>query len=169
MSATDGQTTGHQTALDRVAGGLSSEAARTELYRYASNVAEQMPPDASSWYVVGAVMQVNAVTRHELITLAKEAKKGGTILAGLLSLIEWFPRAGIIALGSAAVAAICVLFVAVPLGQQAYNAGWSAQESVRMKTWNHSACDSLGNVRHELRSQRSDVRALDRERIRRGC
>jgi len=169
VRSTNGQATGQQTALDRVASGLSSEAARTELYRYASNVAEQMPPDASSWYVVGAVMQINAVTRTELTTLAKEAKKGGTILAGLLSLVEWFPRAGLIALASAAVAAICVLFVAVPLGQQAYNAGWSAQESVRWRTWNHSACDSLGNVRHELRSQRADVRALDRERTRRGC
>jgi len=99
-----------------VASGLSSEAARTELYSYASNVAEQMPPDASSWYVVGAVMQVNAVTRTELTTLAKEAKRGGTILAGLIRLAESFPRAGALALASAAAAAICVLLVAVRSG-----------------------------------------------------
>ena len=34
-----------ETALDRVASALASEAARAELYRYATGVAEAMPPD----------------------------------------------------------------------------------------------------------------------------
>jgi len=93
------------TALDRVAGALSSEAARTELYRYASNVAENMPPDSSSWYVVGANIQVNAVTRRELTSLAAEAKRGGTILAGFLGVLEWLPRAKNVAIASAVAAA----------------------------------------------------------------
>jgi len=157
------------TPLDRVAGALSSESARTELYRYARSVAEAMPPDSTSWYVVGAVMQVNAVTRRELASLASEAKKGGTILAGLSSLTAWFPRAGVIA-ASAASAAVLALLVALVFGWRfAYGVGWHDQESVRWKTWNQSACESLSNVRHDLRTHGNDVRALDHERVRRGC
>ena len=157
------------TALDRVASALSSEAARTELYRYASNVAEHMPPDSSSWYVVGANIQVNAVTRRELTTLAAEAKKGGTILAGFLGVLQWLPGAKNVAIASAmAAAAFTVVLIAV-VGWGAYGLGSAAQENIRWKTWNQSACESLANVRHDLRSHRADVQAFDRERTRRGC
>ena len=159
----------HDTALDRVAGALSSEAARTELYRYASNVAEQMPPDSSSWYVVGANIQVNAVTRRELTTLAAEAKKGGTILAGFLSVLEWLPGARNVAIASAAAGAAFALILVALIGWGAYGLGSTAQENIRWKTWNQSACDSLANVRHDLRSHGADVQALDRERTRRSC
>jgi len=160
---------GRDTSLDRVAGALSNESARTELYRYASSVAEAMPPDSTGWYIVGAVVQVNAVTRHELTTLAGEAKKGGTILAGLSSLTQWFPRASVIATGAASVAVFLALMMLAVTWRFAYDVGWNAQESVRWKTWNQSACESLASVRHDLRSHDSDVRALDRERVRRGC
>ena len=160
---------GRDTPLDRVAGALSSESARTELYRYATSVAEEMPPDASSWYVVGAVMQVNAVTRRELASLASEAKKGGTILAGLASLTAWFPRASAIATAAAAAAVFVTLVVLVVSWRFAYGVGWHDQENVRWKTWSQSACESLASVRHDLRSHGNDVRALDHERVRRGC
>jgi len=160
---------GRDTPLDRVAGALSSESARTELYRYATSVAEAMPPDSTSWYIVGAVMQVNAVTRRELASLANEAKKGGTILAGLSSLTAWFPRAGIIAAAAASAAVLATLMVLVVSWRVGYGIGWHDQENVRWKTWNQSACESLANVRHDLRSHGSDVRALDHERVRRGC
>jgi hypothetical protein len=157
------------TALDRVAGALSSEAVRTELYRYASNVAEHMPPDASSWYVVGANIQINSVTRRELTILAAEAKKGGTILAGFLGLLQWLPGARNVALASAAAAAAFTVVLIAVIGWGAFSLGSTAQENIRWKTWNQSACDSLANVRHDLRSQGADVQALDRERTRRGC
>jgi hypothetical protein len=159
----------HDTALERVAGALASEAARTELYRYASNVAEQMPPDSSSWYVVGANIQVNAVTRHELATLAAEAKRGGTILAGFLGVLEWLPGAKNVAIASAAAGTAFALILIALVGWGAYGLGSTAQENIRWKTWNQSACDSLANVRHDLRSHGAEVQALDRERTRRGC
>lgn len=157
------------TALDRVAGALSSEAARTELYRYASNVAEYMPPDSSSWYVVGANIQVNAVTRRDLATLAAEAKKGGTILAGFLGVLQWLPGAKNVAIASAAAAAAFTVVLIAVVGWGAYGLGSAAQENIRWRTWNQSACESLANVRHDLRSHGADVQALDRERTRRGC
>ncbi len=157
------------TALDRVAGALSSEAARTELYRYASNVAENMPPDSSSWYVVGANIQVNAVTRRELTSLAAEAKRGGTILAGFLGVLEWLPRAKNVAIASAVAAAAFTLVLIALIGWGAYSLGSTAQENIRWKTWNQSACESLASVRHDLRSHGAEVQALDRERTRRGC
>jgi len=160
---------GRDTPLDRVAGALSSESARTELYRYATSVAEAMPPDSTSWYIVGAVMQVNAVTRRELASLASEAKKGGAILAGLSSLTAWFPRAGVIAAVASSIAVVAALLVLVVSWRFAYGVGWHDQENVRWKTWNQSACESLASVRHDLRSHGNDVRALDHERVRRGC
>jgi len=160
---------GRDTPLDRVAGALSSESARTELYRYASSVAEAMPPDSTTWYVVGAVMQVNAVTRRELASLASEAKKGGAILAGLLSLTAWFPRAGVIAASAASAAVLALLVALVVSWHFAYGVGWHDQENVRWETWNQSACKSLADVRHDLRSHGNDFRALDHERVRRGC
>lgn len=158
-----------QTALDRVAGALSSEAARTELYRYASNVAEQMPPDSTTWYVVGASIQVNAVTRLELATLAAEAKKGGTILAGFLGVLEWLPGAKNVAIVSAVAAAAFTFILVALIGWGAYGLGSSAQENIRWKSLNQITCESLANVRHDLRSHGADVQALDRERTRRGC
>ena len=160
---------GRDTPLDRVAGALSNESARTELYRYASSVAEAMPPDSTGWYIVGAVVQVNAVTRRELATLAGEAKKGGTILAGLSSLTAWFPRASVIAMAAAGLAVILALLMLSVTWRFAYGVGWNAQESVRWKSWNQGVCDSLSTVRHDLRSHGNDVRAVDRERNRRGC
>ncbi len=160
---------GRDTPLDRVAGALSSESARADLYRYATSVAEAMPPDSTSWYIVGAVMQVNAVTRRELASIANEAKKGGTILAGLSSLTTWYPRARVIAAISAS-AAVFALLVALVFGWRfAYGVGWRDQNTLRWETWNQSACKSLASVRHDLRSHGNDVRALDHERVRRGC
>ena len=162
---------GNDTALDRVAGALASEAARADLYRYATNVAEAMPPDSSSWYVVGAVIQVNAVTRQELTTLAAEAKKGGAILAGLRSLIQWLPRASIIASGAAAIALIFAFAVIVPLWQNAYGAGWSASRDAGYQPVNLQVCQSLVNVRHHLAlaHRQSDLDAMQREMTTRGC
>jgi len=160
---------GRDTTLDRVAGALSTEAARTELYRYATTVAESLPPDSTGWYIVGAVMQVNAVTRRELASLANEAKKGGTILAGLLSLTAWLPRAGMIAAAAASAAVLAVLVVLVVSWRVGYGIGWHDQENIRWETWNQSACKSLADVRHDLRSHGNDVRALDHERVRHGC
>ncbi len=114
-------------------------------------------------------MQVNAVTRRELASLASEAKKGGTILAGLSSLTAWLPRAGIIAAAAASAAVLATLMVLVVSWRVGYGIGWHDQENVRWKTWNQSACESLASVRHDLRSHGSDVRALDHERVRRGC
>jgi hypothetical protein len=161
----------HDTALDRVANALASEAARAELYRYATNVAEAMPPDSSSWYVVGAVVQVNAVTRHELTTLAAEAKKGGTILAGLRSLVQWLPRASIIAAGAAAIALVFAFAVIVPLWQNAYGAGWSASRDAGYQPVNLQVCQSLANVRHHLAlgHRQPDLDAMQREMTARGC
>jgi hypothetical protein len=161
----------HDTALDRVANALASEAARAELYRYATGVAEAMPPDSSSWYVVGAVVQVNAVTRHELTTLAAEAKKGGTVLAGLRTLVQWLPRAGIIASGAAAIALIFAFAVIAPLWQNAYGAGWSASRDAGYEPVNLQVCKSLANVRHQLAiaHRQPALDALQREMTARGC
>jgi hypothetical protein len=162
---------GQATALDRVASALASETARAELYRYATNVAEAMPPDSSSWYVVGAVVQVNAVTRAELTTLAAEVKKGGAILAGLRSLVQWFPRAGSIALGAAAIALIFAFAVIVPLWQNAYGAGWDASRAAGYLPINEQVCRSLANVRHQLAlaHRQPALDALQRQMTARGC
>lgn len=73
------------------------------------------------------------------------------------------------AIVGAAVSALAVLTIAVGCWRSGYGAGWSAQENVRWKTWNQSACESLAEVRHDLRTRAADVQALDRERTRRGC
>jgi hypothetical protein len=160
-----------ETALDRVASALASEAARAELYRYATGVAEAMPPDSSSWYVVGAVVQVNAVTRQELTTLAAEAKKGGAILAGLRSLVQWLPRASIIASGAAAIAFIFACAVIVPLWQNAYGTGWNASRNAGYQPINVQVCQSLANVRHQLAiaHRQPALDAMQREMTARGC
>jgi hypothetical protein len=161
----------HDTALDRVASALASEAARAELYRYATGVAEFMPPDSSSWYVVGAVIQVNAVTRNELTTLAAEAKKGGTILAGLNRLVQWLPRASIIASGAAATALVFAFAVIAPLWQNAYGAGWNASRDAGYQPINVLVCRSLTNVRHQLAiaHRQPALDAMQREMTARGC
>ncbi len=153
MRATNGET-GQQTALDRVASGLSSEAARTELYRYASSVAEQMPPDASSWYVVGAVMQVNAVTRTELTTLAKEAKRGGTILAGFYEVAARMPRIAGTSLLTAAVTMLLAGVLANVFWHGGYDAGWSGSQSGIYTTQQQLRCQGIGALRHELVAHR---------------
>jgi len=160
-----------ETALDRVASALASEAARAELYRYATNVAEAMPPDSSSWYVVGAVVQVNAVTRQELTTLAAEAKKGGAILAGLRSLVQWLPRASIIASGAAATALVFAFAVIAPLWHNAYGAGWNDGRSAGYQPINLQVCQALANVRHQvaIAHRQLDVEVIQRGMTARGC
>jgi len=125
-------------------------------------------PDSTGWYVVGAVVQVNAVTRRELASLASEAKEAERP-HGLLSLVAWFPRAGVIAATSASAAVVALLVVLVIGWRFAYGVGWSNQENMRWKTWSQSACESLASFRHDLRSHGNDIRALDHERTRRGC
>lgn len=157
------------TALDRVAGALASEAARTELYRYASAIAEAMPPDSSSWYVVGAVIQVDAVTRNELAALAAAAKRGGTILAGLNVLVQWLPGFGRTALGAAGCACITGCILTVWLWTNAFNAGWGANDAARYIP--KEICTSLVNVRHQLAlaDNRAAVDAIQRQMSGRGC
>ena len=138
------------TALDRVANALASEAARAELYRYATGVAEVLPPDSSSWFVVGAVIQVNAITRNELVALSAVVKKGGTILAGLNTLIEWLPGYGRSALAAAACMGITGCFLTVWLWTNAYNAGWNASNVAGYAPIATQVCKSLANVRHQL-------------------
>ncbi len=170
MSATNGQT-GQQTALDRVASGLSSEAARTELYRYASNVAEQMPPDASSWYVVGAVMQVNAVTRSELTTLAKEAKRGGTILAGFYEVAARLPTIAGVSLLTAAVTVLLTAVVASVFWHGGYDAGWSGSQSGISATQQQLRCQGIAALRHELIAHRDGygTHVANFVQVQRGC
>jgi len=151
VRATNGQT-GPQTALDRVASGLSSEAARTELYRYASNVAEQMPPDASSWYVVGAVMQVNAVTRSELTTLAKEAKRGGTILAGFYEVAARLPTIAGVSLLTAAVTVLLTAVVASVFWHAATTPAGAARKAASLPP--NSSCAVRGSPRCAMSSWR---------------
>jgi hypothetical protein len=161
----------HDTALDRVANALASEAARADLYRYATGVAEFMPPDASSWYVVGAMIQVNAVTRQELTTIAAEAKKGGAILAGLNRLVGWLPRASMIAYGAAATALVFAFAVIAPLWQNAYGAGWNDGRNAGYQPVNLQVCQSLANVRHRLAiaHRQPALDAMQREMTARGC
>jgi hypothetical protein len=162
---------GNDTALDRVASALASEAARAELYRYATGVAEFMPPDSSSWYVVGAVIQVNAVTRNELTTLAAEAKKGGAILAGLRSLVQLLPRASIIASGAAATALVFAFAVIAPLWHNAYGAGWNDGRNAGYQPINLQVCQALANVRHQvaITHRQPALDAIQREMTARGC
>jgi len=157
------------TPLDRVASALSSESARTELYRYATSVAEAMPPDSTSWYIVGAVMQVNAVTRRELASLASEAKKGGTALAGLVRIAEWLPGAQKIAMVTAVVTLIVALGIAGGTWVFAYNTGYGKSQVDGYVPIRQEVCGELNRVRHDLRTRRADVEALDRERVRFGC
>jgi len=170
VRATNGQA-GQQTALDRVASGLSSEAARTELYRYASSVAEQMPPDASSWYVVGAVMQVNAVTRTELTTLAREAKRGGTILAGFYEVAARLPTIAGVSLLTAAVTMLLAGVLANFFWRGGYDAGWAAREVAGYTPVNQQVCRALKNVRQQLVLERRQpaAEAVQRAMTQRGC
>jgi hypothetical protein len=120
---------------------------------------------------VGAVVQVTAVTRHELTTLAAEAKKGGTILAGLRTLVQWLPRASIIAAGAAAIALVFAFAVIAPLWQNAFNTGWSASRDAGYQPINVQVCQSLTNVRHHLAlaHRQPDLDAMQREMTARGC
>jgi hypothetical protein len=142
------------TALDRVAGALSSEAARTELYRYASSVAEHMPPDASSWYVVGANIQVNAVTRRELTTLAAEAKKGGTILAGFYEVAARMPKLAGTSLLTAAVTMLLAGILANVFWHGGYDAGWGGSQNGIYATQQQLRCQGIAALRHELVAHR---------------
>jgi len=160
---------GRDTPLDRVAGALSTESARTELYRYASTVAESLPPDSTGWYIVGAVMQVNAVTRRELASLANEAKKGGTALAGLVRIAQWLPGARTIAMATAVVTIIVALGIAAGTWVFAYNTGYGKSQVDGYVPIRQEVCGELNRVRHDLRTRRTDVQALDRERVRFGC
>ena len=160
---------GRDAPLDRVAGALSTESARTELYRYATTVAESLPPDSTGWYIVGAVMQVNAVTRRELASLASEAKKGGTALAGLVRIAEWLPGARTIAMATAVVTIIVALGIAGGTWVFAYNTGYGESRVDGYVPVRQEVCGELERVRHDLRTRRSDVQALDRERVRFGC
>jgi len=171
VRATNGQATGQQTALDRVASGLSSEAARTELYRYASNVAEQMPPDASSWYVVGAVMQVNAVTRTELTTLAQQAKRGGTILAGFYEVAARLPTIAGVSLLTAAVTVLLTAVVASVFWHGGYDAGWSGSQSGLSATQQQLRCQGIAALRHELVAHRDGygTHVANYVQLQRGC
>lgn len=93
--------------------------------------------------------------------------------AKAVSWAAWFAKAmqtgAKAVLVTGGVVGIMLLAVAIQGWRVGYGAGWDAQQSVRWKTWNQSACESLANVRHELRTRGADVQALDRERTRRGC
>jgi hypothetical protein len=157
-----------ETALDRVVAALSPEA-RLELLSYATKVAEPMPPESSSWYVIGAVVQVNAAQRLSLVTLSDQVKTGSTILTGLSRVAAALPRLASFATAFAALAVVAALTIATTGWQQGYGAGWDALRNERWKSWNQGVCEGLANVRHELRLRRAEVQALDRERTRRGC
>ncbi len=170
MRSADGQT-GHETPLDRVAKSLSSEVARTELYRYATTVAEPMPPESTTWYVVGAQIQVNAVTRTELETLAQETKRGGTILAGLHQVAKRLPNIIGFSTLAAAIAIVCTLAIGTYVWHGAYGAGWSARDVVPDVPANQQVCRALKNVHQQLgrEHRQSAAEALQRAMTQRGC
>jgi hypothetical protein len=158
-----------ETALDRVIAALSSEEARIELLSYATKVAEPMPPDATSWYVVGAVVQVNAAQRLSLVTLSDQVKTGSTILSGLHQVAAALPRLATFSTAFAALAVVAALTLALAGWRGGFGTGWDAANHQTLMGYNAYACRALANVRHELRIRRADVQALDRERTRRGC
>lgn len=157
-----------ETALDRVVAALSPEA-RVELLSYAAKVADPMPPDSSSWYVVGAVVQVNAAQRLSLVTLSEQAKTGSTILSGLSKVTAALPEIAKLSTAFAAVAVVAALTLATIGWRTGYGAGWDTLHTERWKSWNQGVCEGLANVRHDLRTRGADVQALDRERTQRGC
>jgi hypothetical protein len=128
-----------------------------------------MPPESSSWYVVGAVVQVNAAQRLSLVTLSDQVKTGSTILSGLSKVAAALPRLATFATAFAALAVVAALAIATTGWQQGYGAGWDAANHQTLIGYSAYACRALANVRHELRLRRADVQALDRERTRRGC
>jgi hypothetical protein len=93
------------------------------------------------------------------------------ILAGLRSLVQWLPRAGIIAAGAAAAALIFACAVIVPLWQNAYDAGWNASRDAGYQPINLQVCKSLANVRHQIAiaHRQPDLDAMQREMTARGC
>ncbi len=70
---------------------------------------------------------------------------------------------------AAAVAVVVALAIAFWGWRWGYGAGWAANAAVRYKSWNQGVCEGLATVRHDLRSHRGPVQALDRERVSRGC
>jgi hypothetical protein len=157
-----------ETALDRVVAALSPEA-RLELLSYATKVAEPMPPESSSWYVVGAVVQVNAAQRLSLVTLSDQVKTGSTILSGLSKVAAALSRLATFSTAFAALAVVAALTLVLAGWRGGYGTGWDAANHQTLMGYSAYACRALANVRHELRIHRADVQALDRERTRRGC
>jgi len=51
----------------------------------------------------------------------------------------------------------------------AYNTGYSKSQVDGYVPIRQEVCSELERVRHDLRTRRSDVQALDRERVRFGC
>lgn len=170
MRSADGQT-GHETPLDRVARALSSEAARSELYRYASSVAEPMPPNSTSWYVVGAVVQINAVDRQDLTTLAREVQRGGTTLGTLSAVARRLPSILSFSTLAAAIAIVCTLAIGTVLWRAAYGAGWDASDAAGYVPVNQQVCRALKNVHQQLDRERrqSAAEAVQRAMTQRGC
>jgi hypothetical protein len=158
-----------ETALDRVVAALSTEEARIELLSYATKVAEPMPPESSSWYVVGAVVQVNAAQRLSLVTLSDQVKTGNTTLTSLSKVAAALPRLATFSTAVAGLAVVTALTLVLTGWRGGYGTGWDAANHQTLIGYSAYACRALANVRHELRLHRAEVQALDRERTRRGC
>jgi len=114
-----------ETALDRVVASLSPEA-RLELLSYATKVAEPMPPESSSWYVVGAAVQVNAAQRLSLVTLSDQVKTGSAILSGLSKVAAALPRLATFSTAVAGLAVVTALTLVLTGWRGGYGTGWDA-------------------------------------------
>jgi hypothetical protein len=153
VRASVGEVANAETALDRVVASLSPEA-RLELLSYATKVAEPMPPESSSWYVVG-VVQVNAAQRLSLVTLSDQVKTGSAILTGLSKVAAALPRFATLSTAIAGLAVVVALTLALAGWRTGYDRGWDAANHQNLMGYNAYACRALANVRHVPTSARS--------------
>jgi len=73
------------------------------------------------------------------------------------------------AIVAAAVSAVVVIAFWIGGWSVGYGAGWKASTATGYVPVAQQVCTALAHVRHDLRTHRAQVQALDRERVSRGC